>query len=277
MKNVVIIPVYKAFPNHEETISFKQCLKILKDHIICIVTHESLEIKFYTDLLKAKNINYFIKIFDCKYFNSLDGYNQLLLSRHFYRRFQKFNYLLIYQLDSYVFKDELNFWCQLGYDYVGAPWLLNDEDGTIILNYEWVGNGGFSLRRTKKFIQALSWPFPLYKPSYLRHEIDLTNNSNFFRKVFYYLALCFGYKNTVSYVKKINNINEDAFWSSVFHDSWIKLKIAPPEVALRFSFEKLPSFLYELNEKDLPFGCHGWEKYDFDTFWSHHINYNFTD
>lgn len=57
MKNVVIIPVYKAFPDHNEIISFKQCLKILNDHIICIATHVSLEIKFYTDLLKKKNIN----------------------------------------------------------------------------------------------------------------------------------------------------------------------------------------------------------------------------
>ena len=31
--------------------------------------------------------------------------------------------MLIYQLDAYVFKDELLNWANKGYDYIGAPWL----------------------------------------------------------------------------------------------------------------------------------------------------------
>lgn len=28
---------------------------------------------------------------------------------------------MIYQLDAWVFNDELSSWCSLGYDYIGAP------------------------------------------------------------------------------------------------------------------------------------------------------------
>ena len=40
--------------------------------------------------------------------------------------------------------------------------------------------------------------------------------------------------------------------------------------ALRFSFEVNPKSLYKMNNDKLPFGCHGWRKYDPD-FWKQFI------
>ena len=42
--------------------------------------------------------------------------------------------------------------------------------------------------------------------------------------------------------------------------------VPTPEEACDFAFEREPRFLYELNGRKLPFGCHGWEKYD-PEFW----------
>jgi hypothetical protein len=42
--------------------------------------------------------------------------------------------------------------------------------------------------------------------------------------------------------------------------------IAPLEVALRFAFEANPRICYEMNNYEIPFGCHAWEKYDKE-FW----------
>ena len=83
----------------------------------------------------------------------MEGYNELLLSENFYTTFSAFKYILIYQPDSYVFRDELMEWCKEGYDYIGAPW-LEDNDEQIKLNG--VGNGGFSLRNIEKFLYIFS-------------------------------------------------------------------------------------------------------------------------
>lgn len=62
-----------------------------------------------------------------------------MLTKEFYLRFRQWEYLLIYQLDAYVFQDELMDWCNKGYDYIGAPFLkLNRE-----VDWNNCGNGGF--------------------------------------------------------------------------------------------------------------------------------------
>lgn len=44
-----------------------------------------------------------------------------MLSAEFYDRFAAYEYVLIYQLDAFVFADRLAEFCQMGYDYIGAP------------------------------------------------------------------------------------------------------------------------------------------------------------
>ena len=39
---------------------------------------------------------------------------------------------------------------------------------------------------------------------------------------------------------------------------------------LRFSFEVAPRLCFELNGRRLPFGCHGWHRYD-RTFWEPYL------
>ena len=55
---------------------------------------------------------------DDKYFNSafVKAYKDTL-----YSRFEKYEYMLIYQLDAFVFSDRLMEFVEAGYDYIGAP------------------------------------------------------------------------------------------------------------------------------------------------------------
>ena len=46
--------------------------------------------------------------------------------------------------------------------------------------------------------------------------------------------------------------------------------IAPLDEALRFGFECVPRYCYELNGNRLPFGCHAWERYDRE-FWEQFV------
>ena len=84
-----------------------------------------------------------------------------MLNPNFYQRFRRFEYILIYQLDAFVFSDRLEEFCRLGYDYIGAPWPLGDgnkhnEELVVEGNhFLTVGNGGFSLRRVQACIDAL--------------------------------------------------------------------------------------------------------------------------
>lgn len=146
-KYAIVIPIYKEILNETENISIRQAFRIFSEYDIYLVAPQGLEINQY----QVK-----VEYFPSKYFESIKAYNSLMLSVAFYERFAEYNYILIYQLDAFVFFDKLDYFCDLGYDYIGAPWLYG------IYNYVsplprmcHVGNGGLSLRKTKSFIKLL--------------------------------------------------------------------------------------------------------------------------
>ena len=55
-------------------------------------------------------------------FASIATYSRLLVSERFYRAFEDYEYILIYQFDALVFSGDLERWCHMGWDYVGSPW-----------------------------------------------------------------------------------------------------------------------------------------------------------
>ena len=141
MKKVaVVIPTYSEKLAKHELISLHQLCKVLGNYDKFFVAPEGLKIE-YGDFASGIRVEYFPKAF----FKSTITYSQLLLSENFYARFAGYEYILIHQLDVFVFKDRLMEFCQLGYDYIGAPalkyvplWRFIDAR---------VGNGGLSLRK----------------------------------------------------------------------------------------------------------------------------------
>ncbi len=150
-KCAVVIPYYTDELTINERISLDRVLHTLADYEIILVTPESLVI--HLDIAKRLKR----ESFNDSYFSSVKGYNRLLLSECFYRRFVKYDYILIYQLDAYIISNQLNYFIELGYDYVGAPWLdgMRCAIDLSLPSVWYVGNGGFSLRRVKAFIGAL--------------------------------------------------------------------------------------------------------------------------
>ncbi|MBQ6993492.1 MAG: hypothetical protein IJN64_03205 [Lachnospiraceae bacterium] len=216
----VVIPIYKTDLTKEEEISLKQTLKILKKYDIYFAGPESLNLK---ELSAIK-----IERFSDYYFQSIDTYNKLMLSEVFYERFIGYEYILICQLDAFIFVDRLDSFCSLDYDYIGAPWLCGIYYYIDDKHCVWhVGNGGLSLRRVNSCIKLLQSK---------RREID-------------------GYGS-----------NEDVFFSI----GSAEFKVAPIEVALQFSFEREVEKCFEQNGRQLPFGCHAWERYNLE-FWRKHI------
>lgn len=144
----VIIPYYHSGLSEIENISYRQCLKKLKNYPIILVVPESMTSNNYpTD----EGIS-FEKV-PSKWLSSVDEYNAMMLDVNFYKRFQQYEYILIYQLDAIVFVDELNRFCQYGFDYIGAPWPFDIEYPSGSGKVYYVGNGGFSLRKVESFIR----------------------------------------------------------------------------------------------------------------------------
>lgn len=264
---IVAIPIYKESPRDLEVCSFKQVIKILRQHDIAIFTYKDLNINIYIDIANEANKTINIFYFNKAYFtNGINGYNELLLSNAFYSKFTDYIYMLIYQLDAWVFRDELSYWCSMNYDYIGAPWFKLDSKNKFTTEFDGVGNGGFSLRKISYCINLLNTP---------KHKA-LINNKNLIRQIqtpldlIKYIIKLTGIRNNLSFYLKKGTF-EDIIFSKIAQLSKLEPKIPNEKIASQFAFEVNPSFLYKKNEYSLPFGCHAYEKYEYETFWKQHI------
>jgi hypothetical protein len=166
-------------------------------------------------------------------FRSTNHYSRLLVSDEFYTAFSDYEYVLIHQLDCLVFSNELEAWCERGFDYVGAPWTRRSPTGET--HFTDVGNGGLSLRRVASCRRVLAkWP---------RRLRDRLRNPWPF---------------------------EDKFWALEAPRLDPTFRIPPAELAVGFAFETEPRFCFEANGRRLPFGCHGWARHD-PEFWRPHL------
>ena len=283
---IVVIPVYKADPKGIEVASFRQCIKVLKSFDLSLVTYEELDLTVYKGIAKeySKEIN--VKCFRRHFLTSVAGYNKLCYNIDFYSVFRNYDYMLIYQLDAWVFRDELQMWCEKGYDYIGSPFFkdISPKGTNPWYSKEMldVGNGGFSLRRIQYCIKLLErWKWlPYLTPSYLWKMYSTQKTSAKCGKVYLLFILyktilkSLGCRNTLNYFIKSGRVNEDFYFSKWAIQAWrVKVNLPSCEEASFFSFEVNPSYLYNLNGK-LPFGCHAFEKWEFDDFWSKYIQVN---
>ena len=268
MNVVVAIPVYRI-PESNELISLRRCCKILRKYDIVLVCPVGFDMLEYKNVFYEYDVNFAVEYFDEKYFESIDGYNRLLLSEIFYLRFKKYEYLLIYQLDAYVFSDDLEYWCGKGYDYVGAP-LLGGGDEKVYNDdmLTRVGNGGFSLRRIQTYIDYFNGEKHVFNASQIVKHISLWKKP--YTRIFVWILMMFGWRNTPEVVAARYKRNEDVFWSLYLNGSNYSLKKPTPNEAMYFAFERFPSSLYRITKK-LPFGCHAWAKYEYLEFWKDYI------
>ena len=72
--------------------------------------------------------------------------------------------------------------------------------------------------------------------------------------------------------KKIDDrLNEDGLFSDILSPSYLNQNIPEPETAAYFAFENPPSYLYKMCNNQLPFGCHAFLKFEYETFWKQYI------
>lgn len=279
-KCIIVIPIYRG-GEEVELESFRQCLRVLSGYDIAVVTHAGVDLGEFRNIAAENEKELKIELFDAHYFAGVAGYNSLCLDKAFYERFVgAYEYMLIYQLDAWVFSDQLQAWCDKGYDYVGAPFFFKAESGQTRMVLAGVGNGGLSLRRLQYCIDVLNLPkhlpyltpAALFKRCYFAYRHCGCPAWKSMLRLFKYVAVSFGWHNTLSWF--MQNRNEDFIFSWHTQHSWfLTPKLPSPKESSTFAFEKNPSFLYELNGRELPFGCHAFEKYEYEEFWGKFIRY----
>jgi hypothetical protein len=258
---VVIIPIYKAIPNELEKLSFLNCLNILRDHPIYIVAPRHLDLSYYSNIESEITI---IR-FEDYYFASIQGYNKLMLSKEFYTCFLDFEFILIHQLDAYIFKDDLIHWCNLNYDYVGAPVFdFRTDIHSQIIEVATL-NGGLSLRKTKTAIDILnSFNFIYPLQSLVRSNWEQFGVVGLFKALYYFI---FG-NNTYHRFNKYDR-NEDIFWAIKCLEKVKNYKVPSVEISVQFSIDNNPERAFALGNVTIPFGCHAFDK-NVD-FWKKYI------
>lgn len=260
MKKVaIVIPTHRVI-RPDEKISLNHLNKYLNKYDKYLVLPDHL------DALKFKEINAKkILKYPKENFISVPTYCAMLNTKEFYLPFQNYEYILIYQLDVLVFSNQLLYWCNKGYDYIGAPFFnpiigkLSHKIGSPVSG----GNGGFSLRKISTFLKVLD----IAEKQAIRYS-----DNPLVRKWWFFLAVLTGksHKIWLKAFPSVYPFNEDGFWSYEAPKYYSKFKVAPLTESLKFSFEKSPRKCFKLNNYQLPFGCHAWAKYDHE-FWDKYL------
>ncbi len=251
-KSVVVTFVWRDMTAKEQC-AFRQGVKVLGSHPFVVLHPKSYPIEYLIQEYKTISD---IALPD-EHFKSVEAYNHMMLSPWFYELFSDYEYMLIYQIDAYVFSDQLDYWTSMEYDYIGAPWLLNDKPYERLIG-QWitrllkkqpirknhlhsahlcynVGNGGFSLRRISKMKEIME-----------RNQ------------------------NLINSVKGKHERMEDVMISILLKKKE-NLRIPHWRLALYFSWEKAPAWCWELTKGVFPFGCHDTNARYWNSFWKYYI------
>lgn len=208
----IVIPVYREKLEHNEIISLEQAEKCFDGHDIYFLAPEGLRIN---------NEGTKYKYFPRENFENVRAYSNLILTKELYDAFSDYEYILVYQLDAFVFGRDIKRFTELGYDYIGAPTLEGMYKPYREEKVLFTQNGGLSLRRVSAFMK---W--------------------------------CEVNKQEIAFMSKYDD--EDSIIYALRHKG---INMAPLEIALEFSFDSNVEECFRRTNGKLPFGCHAWERY----------------
>lgn len=224
---VVVIPVYQEKLRLSERVSLRQAQQVLGKYDICFMAPERMR-----PFLSVKGV--WAEYWSDNCFESVRAYSHLLLTEEFYSRFAEYEYMLLYQLDAFVFSDRLHYFCSLGYDFIGAPMPHSRTYRTH------VGiNGGLALRKIDSCIHVTQMMQKMQLDDEMRHMFNRAEDKFF--------SYCGGKEDIAFSVPKVAISSDFAIEFNVAH-CWDRL-----------------------SSQHLPFGCHAWSKSVYFNLWRPYI------
>lgn len=250
---VIVVFTHKPTLEWYERISLDRCRKVFSEnHDVILACPKDLCVDEHLNIFPGLRIQYFPR----ENFQTIQAYNRLKYTLEFYKLFSMYQFLLTYELDAFVFRDELIDWCEQRWDFIGAPIFKGYYDAEPSAPVHCVGNSGFSLRNIPECVKILSSrirlanPFSVIAP-YRVNKISLRYASKTFLRLWLK-------PKRFTHAHEHLNINEDLFWCRNVPQRFPKYKIADSKTAARFSFDGSPSRLFRESNNQLPFGCHKW-------------------
>jgi hypothetical protein len=159
-KCAVVIPTHKIDFSPNEKVCIDVSASTLSAWDLYFAVPEGLDIEAYADRYQARNV-----FFPKERFSNPLNYNQWMLGPELYEAFAGYEFILICQPDAIVVRDDLQFWVDREWSYIGAPWTQkiifkpNFHNKPHLSGAEFhleVGNGGLSLRRIEHTLSLLS-------------------------------------------------------------------------------------------------------------------------
>ena len=215
-----------------------------------------------------------VKRFAKKFFGSVGAHTRFLYWPGLYKAFLDYDFIFFYHLDALAFSDQLEQWCDAGFDYIGPPWLTCSD--TPWVTRARVGNCGFCLMRVESALKALrnryrASPSMLWLDLFTRNCDRLGPVIDLLRWLQPRFPVSKLVNRPLEELDKMqnpgpHNVNTDIFWSDRAIRYLPEFKVASFEEGLKFGFEAAPRTCLELNGGRMPFGCHAWPRYD-RKFW----------
>ena len=224
-KCVIITFLYKEQYSQYEEMAIKNLFNILGnnyDIIACCPCF--LDLTYYQNNFK---FDHYVNFDDYFFLDFPKGYNTLLTDINFYKIFSNYEFMLIHHSDAWLFKDELDYWCNENYDNIGAPFIYyffyNIRNFRNYNSKNRVGNGGLCLRKISWCINTLQ-----------------TNKFDEFDK---------------SKLHNGEHLNEDTFFANQNGN------MPSFYIAQKFAWSDHPAILFQVNDGQLPFGAHRFTHY----------------
>jgi hypothetical protein len=255
---IIVIPIHKQVPSDLEVVSLRQCERCLARRALALLAPAGLDLSAYHKIVPSARV---IRV-ESKWMSSVRSYNRMMIDPMLYRSLSHHSHILVHEPDAIVLRDELDFWCNQPYDYFGAPWFVDYEDAKPDAPLLGVGNFGFSLHRPGVMLKILRESQRWYGRAELRRDLSRILRAGEADRVIRVLRGV-GLAGTLRGASKIYEESCDIFWGQLVPRLVKNFRVAPPEVALKFSWEVLPSRCYTLCNGNLPFGLHAWARYDF--------------
>lgn len=236
----------------------------LKGYKLEVILPRTCSPSWYEAFFAEHGIDGTVRLVRAEYFGSPAAVNKMGTDPAFYRIYQEFDYILICHLDAWIFRDRLAYWMDKGYDFIGAPLFLPENDKVHFLKRmaPFGGNGGLSLRRVASCIRVLENFQPGLSLLRLAQAVYfLARNRQWGGMAILFRLLRELSKDWRRTCEKYN-IYEDVFFTIIAPLCGNRISIPSSRTAMKFACEvNYPLLQKELFGLEPPLGVHGYDKY----------------
>lgn len=270
---IVLVPTHLEYLDKESASTLLHNAIQLKRYKLEIILPKTCSPSWYEAFFAKHGIDGSVRLVSAEYFGSPVAVNKMGTDPEFYRMYQEFDFILICHLDAWVFRDRLNQWMDMGYDFIGAPLFLPENDGVHFLRRmaPFGGNGGLSLRRVSSCIRVLENFQTGYNLKRIAQAVWFLARNRQWRFIGILFRLLREIAQDWRGTCQKHNIYEDVFFTILAPLCGNRIAIPSSRTAMQFSCEvNYPLFQKEIFRLEPPMGIHGFDKY-VDSFYVNHV------